>query len=180
MRTQHPLQLRIPSNLLWASPRVAGRREGSTRAGRTGSRPGTRGLHEGYPAPQSGSFSLRPGVTVVLFGVTGGRPQIGHQAHGGRRGDAATGHAVRSSPQASPPPAPGKSSALQPGGSLGAAGASCPGDTELHAAGYAVIDLRGFQSKHRCHQIWKCFPRDKPAFDTPPSFHSHNFQRFLS
>lgn len=56
MRSQHPLQLRIPSNLLWASLRVAGRREG-----RTGSRPGTRGLREHYPAPQSGSFSLRPG-----------------------------------------------------------------------------------------------------------------------
>ena len=137
MRSQHPLQLRIPSNLLWASPRVAGRREG-----RTGSRPGTRGLREHYPAQGQGGRGVArgpgvcasttqphsqaaspfaPGVTVVLFGETGGTPQIGHQAHGGRRGDVATGHAVRTSPQASPLPAPGRSSALQPGGSLGAA-----------------------------------------------------------
>ena len=59
MRSQHPLQLRIPSNLLWASPRVAGRREG-----RTGSRPGTRGLREDYPAQGQGGRRVARGPGV--------------------------------------------------------------------------------------------------------------------
>ena len=96
------------------------------------------------------------GLRVVSFGETGGRLQIGNQAHGRRKGDAAPRPGRQDQPTGLPPPAPGRSPALHPGGSLGAAlpppRASCPGYTELHGAGYAVVDLRGFQSKHRCHK----------------------------
>lgn len=167
----------MPSTLPLANPRVGGRREGNTRAGRTGHGPRDSGSARGVPSPTVRQpLPASRGLELHhLEKLEADSRLVTRRMAGGRE--------MRPEPTGLPAPSSREESRSapwgQPWGSTPPPRASCPGDTELQGAGYAVADLQGFQSKPRCHQIWKRFPRDKPAFDMPSSLHSHTFQRFL-